>query len=268
MPRRPISWLEHEESTLDTWKFYDITHRDHVVCVPSSVEKLDEIIGLLDLPSAPRVLDIASGKGEFLLRTAERWGGPGGRDFGAVAVDLSPFVIRDLREAAARRAPAAAIESVVMDGAAYRAESASFDLASCIGASWTFGGHRETLRALAAAVKPGGKIVVGEPFWKRTPDPEYLAWSGQRADEYGSHEANVEAGVTEGLAPWFALASSDAEWDRYETLQWRATARYATEQPDDPDLPEITGRVDKARTEYLRWGRETMGWALYLFGRP
>jgi SAM-dependent methyltransferase len=236
--------------------------------VPSSVEKLDEIIGLLDLPPAPRILDIASGKGEFLLQTAERCGGPGGRDLHAVAVDLSPFVIRDLRESAARRAPAAQIESLVLDGAAYRAEPASFDLASCIGASWTFGGHRQTLRAMAAAVRPGGKVLVGEPFWKRTPDPAYLEWSKLRADEYGSHEANVEAGVAEGLVPWFALTSSDADWDRYETLQWRATARYATAQPDDPNLPELLERVARARTEFLRWGRDTMGWALYLFGRP
>ncbi len=107
---------------MDTWRFYDITHRDHVVCNPSSVERFDEVIGLLDLPPRPRVLDIASGKGEFLLRMAARWGGPDGRDFQAVAVDLSPFVIRDLREAASRRVPAAQIESLVLDGAAYSAE--------------------------------------------------------------------------------------------------------------------------------------------------
>ncbi|MFI5259211.1 MAG: SAM-dependent methyltransferase [Candidatus Limnocylindrales bacterium] len=266
LPRPPPP--DNEESALDTWKFYDITHRDHVVCNPSSVEKLDEIIGLLDLPPAPRVLDIACGKGEFLLRTAERYGGPDGREFSAVAVDLSPFVIRDLRESAAKRIPAAQIESLVLDGAAYRAEPASFDLASCIGASWTFGGHRQTIRAMAAAVKPGGKVLVGEPFWKRTPNPHYLAWSKLRADEFDSHEVNVEAGVAEGLVPWFAMVSSDADWDRYETLQWRAAARHAAAHPDDPDLPELTERVLKARTGYLRWGRETMGWALYLFARP
>ncbi len=253
---------------MDTWKFYDITHRDHVICNPSSIEKLDEIIGLLDLPPKPRAIDIASGKGEFLLRTAARWGGPGGRDFRAVAVDLSPFVIRDLRESAATRLPEAQIESLVMDGTEYRPEPASFDLASCIGASWTYGGHRATLRAMADAVKPGGKVVVGEPFWKRSPDPAYLEWSKMRAEEFGSHESNVEAGVAEGLEPWFALASSDTEWDRYETLQWRATARYAAAHPDDPDRQEIIDHVARQRTEYLRWGRDTIGWALYLFARP
>jgi cyclopropane fatty-acyl-phospholipid synthase-like methyltransferase len=124
---------------VDRWRYFDITHRDHVVCNPCSVEKFDEVIGLLDLPPTPRVLDIGSGKGEFLLRTASRWSGPEGLGFQAVAVDLSPYVIRDLRAAAARRVPAAQIESIVLDGSAYKAEPASFDLAVCLGASWTFG---------------------------------------------------------------------------------------------------------------------------------
>ena len=253
---------------MDTWRFYDITHRDHVVCNPSSVERFNEVIGLLDLPPRPRVLDIASGKGEFLLRMAARWGGPDGRDFQAVALDLSPFVIRDLREAASRRVPAAQIESLVLNGAAYSAEPASFDLAVCLGASWTFGGHRQTLRALAAAVKPGGKVLIGDPFWKHEPDPEYLVSEAVRRDDFDTHAANVEAGVAEGLVPWLALVSSDDEWDRYESLQWRAVARHAAAEPDDPDLPEVVGRIEEERRAYLRWGRHTLGFGLYMFGRP
>ena len=30
---------------MDMWKFYDVTHRDHVICNPTSAEKL----GHLDL---------------------------------------------------------------------------------------------------------------------------------------------------------------------------------------------------------------------------
>lgn len=253
---------------MDRWRYFDITHRDHVVCNPCSVEKFDEVIGLLDLPPTPRVLDIGSGKGEFLLRTASRWGGPEGLGFQAVAVDLSPYVIRDLRAAAARRVPAAQIESIVLDGAAYTADPASFDLAVCLGASWTFGGHGQTLRALAAAVKPGGKVLIGDPFWKREPDPEYLASKGVRLDEFDTHAANVEAGVAEGLVPWLALVSSHDEWDRYESLQWRAAARHAAAEPDDPDLSEVIARVEEDRRAYLRWGLDTVGFALYLFGRP
>jgi hypothetical protein len=59
--------------------------------------------------------------------------------------------------------------------------------------------------------------------------------------------------------------SSKDDWDKYEGLQWFATAEYARTQPDDPDLAEVVERVSKARVAYLRWGRDTLGWAIYMF---
>jgi cyclopropane fatty-acyl-phospholipid synthase-like methyltransferase len=140
---------------MDTWKSYDITHRDHVVCTPTSVEKLDELIGLLDLGREPRVLDVASGKGEFIVRVAERFGGPAGRGIRGVAIDISPYCTADLRTTAARRIPAAELEILEMDGADCHPTAGAFDLGSCLGASWTFGGHRPTLRFLAQATPAG-----------------------------------------------------------------------------------------------------------------
>ncbi|TAK02399.1 MAG: class I SAM-dependent methyltransferase [Chloroflexota bacterium] len=254
---------------MDTWKFYDITHRDHIVCNPTSVAKLDELIGLLDLPAEPRVLDIACGKGELLLRLAERWGrGPGGAAFRGVGVDVSPYHIAELRGAAARRAPDAELELLEMGGADYPATPASFDLTCCVGASWIFDGHAGTLRALRDATRPGGEVLVGEPFWQRQPDPAYLDSAGLRRAGFGSHAGNVAAGVEAGLTPLLALVSNGDEWDRYETLQWRSAARYAATNPDDPDVPELLARIERGRHEYLTWGRETLGWALYLFRTP
>ena len=253
---------------MDTWKFYDITHRDHVICNPTSLQSIEEIVRLVELPDQPRVLDVACGKGEFLLRLAERYGGERGDGFRGVGVDISPYHIAELREAARKRVPAADLELLEMDGADYRPEPGTFDLASCIGASWVFGGHRNTLRALREAARPAGLVLVGEPFWRSEPDPAYLAWSGRRRDEFGSHVDNVDAGVDEGLVPLLAFVSEGTAWDRYETLQWRAAARWATAHPDDPDLPELLGRVDRSRHAYLTWGRDTLGWALYLFACP
>jgi SAM-dependent methyltransferase len=253
---------------VDRWKFYDITHGDHIICNPTSVEKLDELIGLLDLGVEPRVLDVASGKGEFIVRVAERFGGARGRGFHGVAVDISPFCVADLRAKVSERVPNAEFEVLEMDGANYRRTAEAFDLASCMGGSWVYGGHRDTLRALAATTRPGGAVLVGEPFWKQGPAPEYLAWSGMERDSFGTHAANVETGEAEGLVPLLALVSTGDEWDRYETLQWRATARYGDSHPEDPDLAELTTRVAKSRHEYVTWGRDTLGWALYLFQKP
>lgn len=247
---------------MDRWRFFDITHADHVICNPLSSAALDEMIGLLELSPGARVLDIACGKGELLFRLVERY------DVRGVGVDLSPPFVRELRERAAARLPGTAIELLEMDGADYRDDPGSFDLACCLGASWTFGGHDGTLRALATFARPGGLILVGEPYWRRDPDPAYLAAAGLRADEIGTHATNVEAGERLGLAAVYAMPGAVEDFDRYEALQWRAADRWATDHPDDPDRDEVLDRVARDRHAYLAWGRDTLGWGLYLFRRP
>jgi SAM-dependent methyltransferase len=144
-----------------------------------------------------------------------------------------------------------------MNGADFRPdEPHSFDLASCIGASWVFGGHADTLEALIRIVKPGGSVIVGEPYWLQEPSEDYLKASGVAREDFGSHFANAEAGERRGLDLIHTIVSSKDDWDRYEGLQWYATAEYARTHPDDPDLAEVVERVEKARATYLRWGAQ------------
>jgi cyclopropane fatty-acyl-phospholipid synthase-like methyltransferase len=245
---------------MDMWKFYNITHRDHVVCNPTSEEKLARLVDLLRLPIDAHVVDIACGKGEFLIRLAEAYGIRG------VGIDISPFYIADAERRLKARSPSAGIVFRKMNGADFRPDKLhSLDLASCIGASWIFGGHTGTLDALIHMVKPGGWVIVGEPFWLQEPSEAYLDASGDAREAFGSHFSNAQAGEERGLDLVHTIVSSKDDWDKYEGLQWYATVEYARTRPDDPDLPEVIERVDKAREVYLRWGRDTLGWAIYLF---
>ncbi|MRR11644.1 class I SAM-dependent methyltransferase, partial [bacterium] len=158
---------------MDTWKFFDITHGEHVVCNPTSEAKLARLVELLRLPPNAKVADIACGKGELLIRLAEAYRVSG------VGIDLSPFFIEQARKRAEGRASASGLTFMEMDGADFKPdEPHGLDMASCIGASWIFGGHAQTLDALAGMVKPGGRVVVGEPFWRTDPPDEYLAAIG------------------------------------------------------------------------------------------
>jgi SAM-dependent methyltransferase len=245
---------------MDTWKFYDITHREHVVCNPTSEEKLARLVELVQLPTDARVVDIACGKGEFLIRLAEAYGVRG------VGVDISPFCITDAERRLRARVPQAEIAFTQMDGADFEPDKPhSFTLASCIGASWIFGGHAGTLDALVSMVEPDGWVIAGEPYWLQEPSEEYLRACGLTRDGFGSHAENVEAGERRGLDLVHTLVSSKDDWDRYEGLQWYATAEYARAHPDDPDLPELVNRVAKEKAVYLKWGRDTLGWAIYVF---
>lgn len=247
---------------MDIWKFYDITHREHVVCNPTSEDKVSRLVGLLRLARGAPVVDIASGKGEFLIRLVEAY------DVRGVGVDISPFFIADAERRLAARVPGAEVTFLQMDGADFKPDKPeSFALASCIGAGWVFGGHARTLDALADMVTPGGWVVVGEAFWLKEPADEYLEASGDTAEAFGTHEGNARAGEERGLELVHTFVSSRDDWDTYEGLQWYATAEYARAHPDDPDLTELTTRVARQRATYLKWGRDTLGWAIYVFRR-
>jgi len=246
---------------MDTWKFYDVTHRYHEVCNPTSGAKLDELVGLLRLNPGSAVLDIACGKGELLTRLAERY------EISGIGVDISPYCVTDAEQKVRERVPGAQIQILNMDGADYSPEQL-FDLAMCIGASWVYKGHRGTLSALKTMTKPDALILVGEPFWLKEPDDAYLIGENLTRDMFGTHYENVLIGEDEGLFPLYTMVSNQDDWDRYETLQWYAAEKYASDNPDDPDVSEILTRVARGRTNYLHWGRDTVGWAMYLFRKP
>ena len=245
---------------MDTWKFYDITHREHVVCNPTSEEKLMRLVELLRLPTDAQVVDIACGKGEFLIRLAEAYGARG------MGIDISPFFIADAERRLKARAPSAGITFTQMNGADFKPdEPHSLDLASCIGASWIFGGHAKTLETLNSMVRPGGWVIVGEPFWQEEPSMDYMDAIGCAREDFGSHYSNAMAGKSLGMDLVHTIVSSKDDWDNYEGLQWLSTADFARIHPEDPDLKGLVDRVNNQKAAYIRWGRETLGWAIYLF---
>jgi len=106
---------------------------------------------------------------------------------------------------------------------------------------------------------------VGEPFWLQQPPDDYLQAIGMRSDEVGTHYENVKAGEARGLNLLHTFVSTKDEWDMYEGLQWFAADNYAQNHPDDPDLPTLLERVTKEKEIYLKWGRDSMSWAIYIF---
>jgi hypothetical protein len=225
-----------------------------------SVEKLDELIALLRLETGARALDVATGKAEFIIRLVEAYGVEG------VGIDLSPYCVSDAREKHRERVPDAQLTFLEMDGADYAPqEPESFDLVACIGASWIYDGHRGTLEALKGMAAAESWVVVGEPYWRQEPPAAYLDAIGAERGAFGTHVENVEVGQELGLEPVYTVVSNEDDWDRYEGLQWYAATAWAREHPDDPDVDEVLKRVRGDRESYLRWGRETLGWAIYVF---
>ncbi len=137
-----------------------------------------------------------------------------------------------------------------------------------LGAGGLAGGMPGICNQLKAWTKSGGYLLIGEGYWRTRPHPDYLAVLGADPSEFRDHRGNVQAGIDAGLIPMHATTANSDEWDEYEWKYCRSIERYAREQPDDPDVPAMLERIRKWREGYLRWGRDTLGFAVYLFYRP
>ncbi len=183
-------------------------------------------------------------------------------------VEISPYVCREAETKIQARGMTSRISIMNMRGQDFAAPEASFELVSCIGATWVWGGLSGTLKALTRWAKPGGLVAVGEPFWLKPPPADYLAAQGFTNASFSTHEGNIAAGQREGLTPLLAIVSSQDDFDRYEGLTWLAAADFARDNPHDPDSVEITTEIAKTRRTYLKWGRDHLGWAIYLYRKP
>jgi hypothetical protein len=138
-------------------------------------------------------------------------------------------------------------------------EPESYDAALCLGASFVYEGLADTVDALAPAVRAGGHVVVGEPFWRRLPLPEDYA---DRDEPYTTLEGTVAIFETCGLPVVSVMASSEDDWDRYETLHWKAVETWLAAYPGDPDAADVRQRHEHWKRNYLRHQRELLCWAI------
>lgn len=246
---------------MESARFSTIAHRDHVYCNPLDPAVVDAALARLDLGPSRRVLDVGCGKAALLVRIAERYGARG------TGVDINAAFLAEGRARAERAGVTALLDLRETEASRLPETIAAFDAGICIGSSHALGGYRETLRGLARRVRPGGGLLIGEGHWRREPDPEYLERLGATADEMTTHEETIAAGTAQGLEPIGAWVSSLRDWDGYEDLYARTVEIYVATHPDDPDAPAMRERIRRWRETYLRWGRDTLGFGLYLFKR-
>jgi SAM-dependent methyltransferase len=234
-------------------RYFVVAEAMHEIQNPTSQEKLLRLGRILGLGAESCVLDVASGRGGPALLLARehgcRWHG----------VEVSPEFHAVAVERAAEAGLAERITFELGDAAQASHEPESYDAALCLGASFVYGSLAETVDALAPVVRHGGHVVVGEPYWRRLPVPEDYE---DRHEPWTTLEGTVTVFEACGLPVVSVLASSEDDWDRYETLHWQAVERWLASNPDDPDSPDVRARHEQYKRNYLRHQREYLGWAI------
>ncbi len=246
----------------DPYKFTTIAHSSHRYLGPLSAARAQALMRVMALEQDDRVLDIGCGKGNFLVDLLASTQARG------IGVDINPAFIAAAAAAARERGVDDRIE---LRAGALQEKVAStdrFDAVVCMGASQAVGSLADAFAWTFRALNPGGVALFGDGYWKRRPDPGYLAHLGATEDEMADHAGNAAKARVAGFRVLSTATASDDEWDAYEGRYCAAVERHVDAHPEDPDADAMGARIRAWHDGYLRWGRDTLGFGFYLLLRP
>ena len=240
---------------MTTW-WHAVVEAEHAIQNPTSEQKIRLLGERLGLGPDSHVLDLASGRSGPALVLA--------REFGCrvTCVERAPEFLAAARERIGAAELEDRIELVEADAATF--ELGRYDAALCLGATFVYGGLVPTLERLRGAAPLLG---VGEPYWRSWPlQPEPESDAGRRTaeEEWLPLPETIERAESTGVRVVSLIASSEDDWDRYESLHWQTLDRWLAAHPDHPQAQEFRARGAADRDRYLRWERAVMGWAIFV----
>ena len=243
---------------MDIPRIFNITESAHRIHNPITPEKLATLGAALRLEAGARVLDLGSGSGEMLCTWA--------RDHGIVGtgIDLSQLFTEQAKRRAAELGVAAQVSFIHGDAAGHVADQ-KVDVAACVGATWIGGGVAGTIALLARSLRPGGIILIGEPYWRQLPPTEELAkgcLAGSIADFLTLPKLLASFGQLGCDVVEMVLADQDG-WDRYEAAKWLTMRRWLEANPGDDLANEVRAQLTSEPERYAAYTREYLGWGVF-----
>ncbi|EFG65363.1 methyltransferase domain-containing protein [Streptomyces sp. SPB074] len=106
---------------------------------------------------------------------------------------------------------------------------------------------------LRRLVNPGGRVLLGEGFFTRTPGAGELArlWPGATAGDHPSLGALVDAVVAGGFRPLWTETASASEREEFESGYRAAGEEWLALHPDHPEAAALRTRLDGQRAIWL-----------------
>ena len=150
------------------------------------------------------------------------------------------------------------------DAAGYVADE-KVGVAACVGATWIGGGVAGTVELLAKSLRPGGIILIGEPYWVQLPPTEDVAkgcLAGSIADYRMLPELLASFGELDYDVVEMVLADREG-WDRYEAAKWLTMRRWLDANPDDDAAEVVRAQLTAEPRRYATYTREYMGWGVF-----
>jgi hypothetical protein len=118
---------------------------------------------------------------------------------------------------------------------------------------------------LARSLRPGGIILIGEPYWRRLPPTEEVAkrcLANSISDFLALPELLASFGHLGYDVVEMILADQD-DWDRYEAAKWLTMRRWLDANPNDELAKEIRAQLTSEPVRYATYTREYLGWGVF-----
>ncbi|WP_307834342.1 methyltransferase domain-containing protein [Paractinoplanes lichenicola] len=243
---------------MDLPRSFVIREQWHRVHNPIDEVKLALLGRVLRLRPGMTMLDLACGTGEMLCTWSREHGISG------TGVDISTVFVEQARERAAELGVAESVNFVHGDAAGF-VSAEPVDVAACIGATWIGDGLDGTVELLERSLRPGGLLLIGEPFWREDP-PDEAAVRGSHAAKKDDFTDLPGLVASFGRLGWdlveMVLADPDS-WDRYTAAQWLTVRTWLDENPEDELAADFRAELDTAPLNYVRYQRRYLGWGVF-----
>lgn len=243
---------------MDIPRIFNITESAHRIHNPITPDKLATLGAALRLEAGARVLDLGSGSGEMLCTWARDHGVTG------TGVDMSQLFTAQAKRRAEELGVADQVEFIHADAAGYVSDEKA-DVAACVGATWIAGGFAGTVALLAQSLRPGGIILIGEPYWRQLPPTEEVAKGclAHSISDFLTLPALLASFRELGCDVVEMVLADQDGWDRYEAAKWLTMRRWLEANPDDELAPEVRAQLSTEPERYATYTREYLGWGVF-----
>lgn len=240
--------------------FQEIAEAEHRIQNPISLSKIMQLADICQVNAFTRVLDLACGKGEMLCQWAVQ------HDIKGAGIDINETYIQLAKERSDELKVWSSLNFDVSDASSYIEPFHSYDIVSCIGATWIGGGLVGTLRMMSEALKDPeeGYLLVGDVFWKKDPTPDVCEALGIKKDYIPDLGGMADRFDEAGVELLDMMISTDDEWDTYYTTQWMAVSRYLRKNPEFKQAQALRDWIDHQRRMYLKYDRQYLGWGIFV----